>query len=121
MPFNQAEYWKNYKERNRNKYQIKRSPLKRKPVKINPVSKSLAKALREYEKVKAEFFKEVKVCQFPGCESEELTLHHARGRIGKNLTDRSTFRGLCEYHHRHCELHPIEAKELGLSADRLTA
>lgn len=119
MPFDKAAYWQEYKKANAGKWPLKRSPLKKKPVKIKPVSASRAKALRVYEKEKAEFFKEVKVCQYPGCESEDLDLHHKVGRVGKNLTDRSNFAGLCRKHHAIIEENPLLALRLGLSGSRL--
>lgn len=99
---------------------LKRSPLKPSSKKIKPVSKQRAKALREYEKEKKEFFKEVTVCQFPGCESHQLTLHHKGGRLGKALTDRSNFAALCFEHHRLIEENPLLAKQLNLSVSRLS-
>ena len=112
-------YWQNLRAKSLAKNTLKRSEITRKPVKIKPISEKRKKQLREYEKVKAKFFESVTVCQYPNCNSEDLELHHAHGRIGNRLTDIDTFRGLCHYHHSYCELHPIEAKELGLSGNRL--
>jgi hypothetical protein len=86
---------------------------------MRKVSLKQAKRLREYNKARDEFLKD-KTCQFPGCESEDVTLHHSRGRIGDNLTDVSTFRALYWHHHQYIELNPDVAKEWGLSESRLT-
>lgn len=118
--FNASEYWAEYRRRNAGRWTLKRAPLERKPVHIAKISGKQKKRLAEYEKEKAIFFKEVTVCQFPGCECEVLTLHHAKGRIGDLLTDREFFRGLCWVHHTWAEENPEEAKALNLSVDRLT-
>jgi hypothetical protein len=95
-------------------------PLARSTKPIAKVTKKRAKKLREYEKNKAEVFKEIDCCQFPGCESEVKTLHHAGGRIGNNLIDKKLMRVLCPEHHLWAELNPLEAKKLNLSVSRLS-
>ena len=86
---------------------------------IKQVSDKRAKELRIYEKNKVEYFKEYPVCQFPGCECREVTLHHSKGRIGSLLTDKRYFKSLCPEHHTFCENNPEEAKRLQLSSSRL--
>ena len=78
-----------------------------------------AKQEREYAKLRDEYLKD-KTCMYPGCESEDVVCHHARGRIGNLLTDVSTFRALCNEHHFFVELNPDVAKEWGLSESRLS-
>lgn len=92
-------------------------PVVRKPIK--KVSDKRAAALRVYEKNKAAYFKLQPVCEYPGCDSTNVTLHHAGGRVGSLLTDMDNFRSLCPEHHEFCELHPVEAKNLNLSTSRL--
>lgn len=87
--------------------------------KICPVSKSKGKKLREYEKVKAEYFKDHPVCEFEGCESTAITLHHVAGRCGSLLTDKQHFKSLCWPHHRFVEENPLEAFKMGLVKSRL--
>ena len=89
------------------------------PFKISAISKSRAIELRLYEKNKAEHFKEYPGCQYPGCESTKIQLHHAKGRCGDLLTDKRYFKSLCDRHHRFCELHPLEGKKLELSFNRI--
>lgn len=87
-----------------------------------PIAKFSTKKLnelKEYRKLRDKYFKENPICQFPGCHSTEISLHHARGRIGANLTDISTFRSLCLTHHRFVEENPEEAIKLGLSEKRI--
>lgn len=86
---------------------------------MRKVSLKQAKRLREYNKLRDEFLKD-KTCQFPECNRTEVTLHHARGRIGNNLTDVSTFRALCWEHHQYIEVNPDVAKEWNLSLSRLS-
>ena len=112
-------YWQKRRLANPEKYAIKRTGLVRKAVKIKKVSKKREKELRVYEKVKAEFFETHTKCEFPNCEVEHVTLHHQKGRIGDNLTNAEFFKALCWVHHQWVEENPAEAKEMGLSLDRL--
>lgn len=86
---------------------------------IKKISKKRQKENAEYEKVKAEYFKEHPVCEFPGCLSQEITLHHKKGRIGSFLTDKRYFCSLCWEHHYWIETHPNQARELGLYLKRI--
>lgn len=88
-------------------------------VKIKQVSDKRLKELAIYRKVRDKFLKDNPVCQYPNCNSTEVTCHHPEGRIGNNLIDASKFKSLCWPHHKWCEENSIEAKKLGLSADRL--
>ncbi|MDF3076162.1 MAG: hypothetical protein K0S09_51 [Sphingobacteriaceae bacterium] len=81
-------------------------------------SKKRAKQEREYAKLKAEYLKD-RHCEYPGCYSNEVTLHHSAGRVGNLLTDVRYFKALCWQHHSEVELNPLRAKELGLSKSRL--
>lgn len=87
---------------------------------MRKVSLKQAKRLREYNKLRDKFLQDNPICMFPECQSEQVQLHHAKGRVGDNLTDVSTFRSLCDYHHRFVELNPDVAKEWGLSLSRLS-
>ncbi|SEG75546.1 hypothetical protein SAMN05421877_11925 [Sphingobacterium lactis] len=95
---------------------------KKKPLKapIRKKSKKLTQQEREYRIVKARFLSENPVCMYPGCNSMEVTLHHAKGRIGTLLTDRRYFKSLCWPHHQHIEQNPVLARKLGLSYSRLS-
>lgn len=85
---------------------------------LNRISDKELKRLAEYRPLRDKFL-EGKTCQFPGCNSPNVTLHHAGGRLGDNLTKVETFRALCPYHHDWVETHPEEAKEMNLSINRL--
>ncbi len=86
---------------------------------IAPVSEKQAKKLAVYRKVRDEYFKEHPTCEYPGCSSDKITLHHAKGRIGDLLTDKRYFKSLCIPHHMKIELEPELAKKLELSYSRL--
>lgn len=86
---------------------------------IRKTSKKLATKLIEYKKAKTQFLTENNICAFPGCESTDVQLHHAKGRCGALLIDVNHFRALCDTHHRYVEENPVMAKEMGLSGDRL--
>lgn len=75
--------------------------------------------LKQYRKLRDEYFKLNPICEFKGCYSTEITLHHAKGRIGRNLTDISYFKSLCLAHHRFVEDNPLEAIKMGLSIKRI--
>ena len=89
-----------------------------KPIK-NVSDKKLIE-LKEYRIVRDRYLKENPVCEFEGCGSREVELHHKKGKVGKLLVDPRYFCSLCRNHHRYIEENPILAKELGLSVDRLT-
>lgn len=86
---------------------------------ISPVSIKQASRLKLYRIARDEYFKEKPVCEYPGCTSTKITLHHGAGRIGDLLFDKRYFKSLCMHHHEWAESHPEEAKELKLSFDRL--
>lgn len=98
--------------------QRKKTPLPKPKKQIRKFSKKTLSNLKEYRKVRDEFLKGKK-CEFPGCESTEVTLHHGAGRLGAYLTDKRFFHALCIHHHQHVETHPEEARQLGLSYSRL--
>jgi hypothetical protein len=110
-----------YQKFQKEKYLEKQKGKELKPLK--PIKKVADKRAKEniiYEKNKKEHFLEHPICEFPNCQSEDVTLHHSTGKIGKLLYDKTHFKSLCWPHHFWCELHPKEAKELGLSFDRLS-
>lgn len=93
--------------------------LSTKVSKIKPISDKKAKELSVYRKLRDEYMKKHPVCEYPGCHSTNITLHHMAGRIGLNLINIGNFKSLCMAHHRWVEEHPVEAKEMGLSINRL--
>lgn len=100
--------------------QRKKTPLPRPKKQIAKFSKKKLSELKEYRKVRDVFLKDNPICEYPGCTSRDVTLHHKKGRQGDYLTDSRFFSALCWPHHQHIETHPEEAKSLGLSFSRLT-
>jgi hypothetical protein len=99
----------------------RRTPLKKKPYKIKRRSDKRAEQEKEYSKGRIQFLIEHPVCEFnESCQRESTDVHHPEGRIGDLLTDFSKCKALCRGHHVWVELHPKEAKELGLSKSRLS-
>ena len=109
--------WQRYKS-GETSLKKSKNTLKRKGS-LKPVSDKRAKELVEYRKVRDKFLKEVKVCQFPDCDSEQIELHHGAGRVGRLLTDPTYFVALCRKHHRFVEENPLVAKEINLSFERI--
>lgn len=98
------------------------NPKPQKPKSVTRIAGFSAKKiveLRTYRILRDEYFKEHPVCEFPGCCSTDVTLHHKKGRIGKLLTDIQYFCSLCQEHHLRVETHPKEAREMKLSFKRL--
>lgn len=106
-----------YQKAQKEKYLKKQKPQVKKPIK--KVSDRRIKRLSEYRKVRDIFLKENNICQFPNCKSKNVELHHSAGRVGNLLVDKKHFKALCREHHNWIELHPIKAKELKLSVNRL--
>jgi len=92
-----------------------KSVLKR----IKSVSDKKLVELAEYRVVRDQYLKDHPICEFYTCDCREVELHHGKGKIGKLLTNPKYFKALCREHHVFVELKPIEAKELGLSFNRL--
>lgn len=90
-----------------------------KAFKIAPISKNRAEALKKYRIERDKYFNEHPICEFPGCASLKITLHHRRGRCGTLLTDSRYFCSLCLKHHNYVNEHNEEAQKLGLVASRL--
>jgi hypothetical protein len=86
---------------------------------IKKVSSGHLKKLAVYRVVRDEYLAEHPVCEYLGCNSTNITLHHKAGRCGSYLTNKDFFCSLCDKHHRFAELNPLHAKAIGLSEDRL--
>lgn len=86
---------------------------------IKRLSKAQMKRLAQYRVVRDEYLAEHPVCEYPGCNCTDVTLHHKDGRIGAYLTNKKFFCSLCPKHHRFAEENPVIAKTMGLSEDRL--
>lgn len=94
-------------------------PLKRSTKPIAKVTKKRAAELRLYEKEKIDYLNKHSTCEFPGCDSPLVTLHHRVGRMGKMVYNKKHFIALCWPHHSFAEENPTAAKKLKVSANRL--
>lgn len=99
--------------------QRKKSPLPKPKKQIRKFSKKSLDQLKRYRILRDKYLEENPICQYPGCTSREVTLHHKKGRQGAYLTDKRFFSALCWPHHQYVETHPEEARKLGLSYSRL--
>lgn len=90
------------------------------PKRISPVSKKMRETMDEYSKKRASFLIVHPMCQAKliGCTHGATDVHHKAGR-GENHLKMSTWLAVCRSCHSYIELHPEEAKELGLSESRL--
>jgi hypothetical protein len=86
---------------------------------IKKVSSGHLKKLAVYRVVRDEYLAEHPVCEFPGCNCTNVSVHHKAGRIGSCLINKDFFCSLCDPHHRFVEVNPLQAKAMGLSEDRL--
>ena len=99
--------------------QRKKTPLPKPTKQIRKFSKKSLDHLKRYRIIRDKYLEENPICQYPGCTSREVTLHHKCGRQGAYLTDKRFFSALCWPHHQHIETHPEETRKLGLSYSRL--
>lgn len=97
----------------------KRKPLKPPTKPIKPRSKKRERQESKYRSERKKYLDANPICELHGCNSKEVTLHHMAGRVGNLIHDKRYFKALCWPHHQWVELHPNEAKSLGLSTTRL--
>lgn len=92
------------------------TPAKRIPTK----SSRKASEDETYSKLRKDFLTLHSTCKamLPGCTAVATDVHHKKGR-GKYYLITSTWIPLCRICHMWVETHPIEAKELGFSEDRI--
>jgi len=85
-------------------------------------AKSSRKASEDdsYSKLRKDYLTLHPMCkaQLPNCSSGATDVHHKKGR-GKYYLITTTWIPLCRTCHTWIETHPIEAKELGFSEDRI--
>tara|TARA_B110000503_G_C7162052_1_gene420085 strand:+ start:3703 stop:4125 length:423 start_codon:yes stop_codon:yes gene_type:complete len=74
----------------------------------------------DYSKLRIAFLYANPVCaaHLPGCSTSSTDVHHSKGR-GKYHLATNTWVALCRSCHSWLELHPIAAKALGFSQNRL--
>lgn len=92
--------------------------IKKSTKRVKPFSDKMISKLAKYKVVRDKWLKEHGVCEFEGCGSREVTLHHKKGRLGDLLINTDYFCSLCWQHHFWVETHPEEAIKMGLSCKR---
>lgn len=90
------------------------------PAPIRPVSRKMQKTMDQYTKARTAFLALHTICnaRLEGCTRVATDVHHKAGR-GENHLNLSTWLAVCRSCHQYIELHPQDAKELGLSENRL--
>lgn len=89
---------------------------------IARVSDKRSKEERIYAGKRVIFLAKNPTCQanLPGiCVRRSCEVHHKKGRVGKLYLDETFWLATCSECHKWIELHPIEAKAMGLSLSRL--
>jgi hypothetical protein len=94
--------------------------VKQKPISPRSPKRILQEA--EYSAKRKVFLTKHPMCQMhlPGiCTTYATDVHHMAGRTGDLLLDEQFWKAGCRACHTWVELHPKEAKEMGLSINRL--
>ena len=80
----------------------------------------MRETMDEYSKLRTAFLVVHSNCQakLVGCTGKSTDVHHKAGRRENHLKI-STWLAVCRSCHNWIELNPVEAKELGLSENRL--
>jgi hypothetical protein len=91
-----------------------------KPKSIAPISKKMKETVDQYSKLRTAYLVVNPSCKarLQGCTGQATDVHHKAGR-GENHLKIATWLAVCRTCHTWIELHPKEAKELGLSETRL--
>lgn len=73
-----------------------------------------------YSTLRKAYLKDHGMCEahLNGCSTYATDIHHKAGR-GAYLLDSTTYLAVCRSCHQWIELHPIEAKEMNFSVERL--
>lgn len=115
--------WKNHKgEKFCKNCWYKKTPVKFPKQKIPLKSRSDKRVILDqlYSVSRQQFLVKNPFChaRLEGCTINATDVHHKAGR-NKNYLDVLTWLSACRTCHQWIELHPIEAKEMGLSTPRL--
>lgn len=85
---------------------------KSRPCRIKSVSDKKLVELKLYRQVRDKYLRDNPVCEFPGCSSREVELHHKKSRA-YHLCDESVFMSICRTHHRWIHDNDNQAREMG--------
>ena len=106
-----------------NSHDIKGLSSTKKPTARKPLAAKSSKQEKLdvlYSTIRGTYLKMNPLCKakLPGCQLNATDVHHMVGRIGERLLDTSNFLSVCRTCHNWIEVHPAEAKTLGLSKSR---
>ena len=96
------------------------SAKKRTP--LSPRSPKQRRIEAAYDVLRKKYLEAHQMCEahLGGCSTYATDIHHKAGR-GQYMLDDTTYLAVCRTCHQYIELHPIEAKEMGFSINRLTS
>jgi hypothetical protein len=77
--------------------------------KINKISEKRSLENKEYLKIRKQYLINNPNCEI--CNSNNVEIHHKKGRIGKLLFDDRYFMTVCREHHNYIHTNPKEARE----------
>lgn len=89
---------------------------------IRKRSKAGAERIRIYSKIRAEWIVGHELCEMrivTNCSFYATDVHHMKGKIGDLLFDTRWWKAGCRVCHRYIEDHPEEARQRGLTVNRL--
>jgi len=78
---------------------------------IKKISDKHRERLKKYQELRDQYFLEHPTCEFPGCTSKRIQLHHRAGRLGQKLYE--DFMSCCSTHHEYIHMNPTESYENG--------
>lgn len=79
---------------------------------ISKLSKKMLSNLRVYRKLRDKYLEENPICEFNGCNSNKVELHHKKTRE-YYLCDVSIFMSVCRQHHKWIDENDKESRKLG--------
>lgn len=97
-----------------------RAAMKQKVVRqVMKVTPKRAKQNVEYLKLRKDFLEANPCCGVEGCYLKSVDVHHKEGRENDKLTDVTKWLPICRKHHDHYTEHSKQAKEDGVSVNRI--
>lgn len=78
---------------------------------IKKKSEKFNKKEEKYNHLKKDYLTNHPICEFPGCTSTLVEIHHKKGRVGENMF--KYFMSVCRLHHRYIHDNVKESFENG--------
>lgn len=103
--------------------QAKTSAEEKADAKKKPIAKRSAKMkdiMKELKKLYPVFLKSHPLCEIkaPGCTGKATAVHHTEGRIGKKITDVTTFLPCCQWCNGYLENNDKWARDNGFKKSK---